>query len=118
MRRPAAVRAGEGDLVDAGVAHEVLADLAAGGHDVDARPAGMPASSASSAMRTASSGVSGAGLSTMVQPASSAGASFDIVTNCGTFHGTIAATTPTASRRTITVPRRPGGPPPTGTSSA
>ena len=53
-------------------------------------------------MNIASSGVSGAGLITIEQPASNAGASFDIVTNCGTFHGTIAATTPTASRRTIT----------------
>ena len=58
----------------------------------------MPASSSSSAIRNASSGVSGAGFITIEQPASSAGASFDIVTNCGTFHGTIAATTPTGSR--------------------
>ena len=53
-------------------------------------------------MRMASSGVSGEGLSTIVQPESSAGASFDIVTNCGTFHGTMAPTTPTGSRRTMT----------------
>ena len=38
-------------------------------------------------MSIASSGVSGDGLMTMVEPDSSAGASFDIVTNCGTFHG-------------------------------
>ena len=43
-----------------------------------------------------------------MQPASSAGTSFDIVTNCGTFHGTMAATTPTGSRRTMTsVPSMP-----------
>ena len=46
-------------------------------------PFGMPASSSSSAMSMASSGVSGDGLITMVEPDSSAGASFDIVTNCG-----------------------------------
>ena len=67
----------------------------------DTTPFGMPASSISSAMRMASSGVSGDGLMTMVEPDSSAGASFDIVTNCGTFHGTIAPTTPTPSERTM-----------------
>ena len=44
-----------------------------------------------------------------MQPASSAGASLDIVVNCGTFHGGIAATTPTGSRRTMTsAPSAPG----------
>ncbi len=38
----------------------------------------------------------------MVQPDTRAGASFDMVTNWGTFHGTIAATTPTGSLRTMT----------------
>ena len=71
-------------------------------------PAGTPASWRISASRMASSGVSGDGLSTIVQPDTSAGASFDMVTNCGTFHGTMAATTPTGSRRTITgEPRTP-----------
>ena len=37
------------------------------------------------------------GLITIEQPEINAGASFDIVTNCGTFHGTIAATTPVPS---------------------
>ena len=59
-------------------------------------------------MSMASSGVSGDGLITMVQPDSSAGASFDMVTNWGTFHGTMAPTTPTPSERTITgVPSMP-----------
>ncbi len=45
---------------------------------------------------------------TIEQPVSRAGASFDIVTNCGTFHGTMAPTTPTGSLRTMTgVPRTP-----------
>ena len=59
-------------------------------------------------MRYASSGVSGAGLMMIVQPDSSAGASLAIVTNCGTFHGTMPATTPTGSCRTMTsVPSMP-----------
>src|SRR3546814_20181842 len=50
----------------------------------------------------ASSGVSGEGLITIVEPDSRAGASLDMVTNCGTFQGTIAPTTPTPSLRPIT----------------
>lgn len=38
---------------------------------------------------------------------SSAGASFAAAVNCGTFHGTMAATTPTGSRRTRSLPRAP-----------
>ena len=38
-----------------------------------------------------------AGLSTTAQPASSAGTSLVTMRNCGMFHGTIAATTPTGS---------------------
>ena len=37
----------------------------------------------------------------------SAGATFDIVTNCDTFQGTTAATTPTGSWRTMTSPNAP-----------
>jgi len=61
-------------------------------------PGGMPASIAASAMRKASSTVSGAGFSTTVQPAASAGASLRKVIAWGTFQGTIAATTPIGSR--------------------
>ena len=49
------------------------------------------------------------GLTTTVQPASSAGTSFDRMVNCGTFHGGMAATTPTGSWRTTTsAPSAPG----------
>src|SRR5207248_5710213 len=65
-------------------------------------PSGTPASTSMSAITNASSGDSGAGFSTIVHPVTRAGASFDIVVNCGTFHGTIAPTTPTGSRRTMT----------------
>ena len=70
-------------------------------------PAGSPASSTTSASRYASSGVSGAGFSTTVEPDASAGPSFSMVMNSGTFHGTIAPTTPTGSRRTSAGPSTP-----------
>ena len=101
-------RAGEGDLVDARVGDQVLADLAAAGDDVDDARRGRrpPAGARPSGSRRA--GVSGAGLTTTVQPASSAGTTFDMIVNCGTFHGGMAATTPTGSRRTSTgVPSTP-----------
>ncbi len=65
-------------------------------------PGGRPSSSTISARSRASSGVSGAALTTTAQPASSAGASFDTMRNCGMFQGTMAATTPTGSRRSVT----------------
>jgi hypothetical protein len=61
-------------------------------------PGGRPASSPSSAMRTAVSGVSIAGLITMVFPAASAGAPFQATMIIGKFHGRIAPTTPSGSR--------------------
>ena len=45
-------------------------------------------------------GVSGAGLSTTVQPAASAGPSLAKLIWCGKFQGVIAPTTPAASRHT------------------
>ena len=57
-------------------------------------PAGTPASSASLAIASAQSGVSAAGLTTMVHPAASAGATFRVIMAIGKFHGAIAATTP------------------------
>src|SRR5262249_62194827 len=70
-------------------------------------PAGSPAFSAISARSRASNGVSGDGLSTTVQPAASAGAYLNAVCVCGTFHGVIAATTPTGTCETRV--RVPGG---------
>ena len=46
-------------------------------------PGGNPTSAASSARRSALSGVCGSGLSTTVQPAASAGASFHVVISSG-----------------------------------
>ena len=63
-------------------------------------PAGMSVCSATSRPSSAATqGVSGAGLSTTVLPAASAGATLARLIWFGKFHGVIAATTPTASRR-------------------
>ncbi len=53
----------------------------------------------SSATRSVVSGVKGDGLSTMVQPATSAGTIFWIAIMIGKFHGTMPPTTPTGTRR-------------------
>ena len=58
-------------------------------------PAGIPARSASSARARAESGVSLAGLITMLQPAARAGAAFRVIIAFGKFQGVIAAQTPT-----------------------
>jgi len=60
-------------------------------------PGGKPASSSSSPSLSAVSEVSSAGLSTIVQPAASAGAIFMQVRTMGEFQGTIAPTTPIGS---------------------
>jgi len=62
-------------------------------------PSGRPASSASSASRSAVSGVCSAGLSTTVQPAASAGPSFQAAISSGKFQGMICPQTPTGSLR-------------------
>ena len=58
----------------------------------------MPASSTSSASRSADSGVSSAGFSTTVLPHASAGPSFQLAMLSGKFQGTIRPTTPSGSR--------------------
>ena len=62
-------------------------------------PAGKPASVTSLASSSAVTGVWSLGLVTTVQPAASAGASFQVSSRSGEFQGTIAATTPTGSWR-------------------
>jgi len=59
-------------------------------------PAGRPARSASTASASAHSGVSSAGLITIVQPAARAGPALRVIIAIGKFHGVIAATTPIA----------------------
>jgi hypothetical protein len=59
-------------------------------------PFGMPASSASWAMRIAVSGDFSEGLRMNELPAARAGANFQLAMISGKFHGTMAATTPPA----------------------
>src|SRR5690606_20420294 len=61
-------------------------------------PGGKPAASISLASSSVVTGVCSAGLSTTVQPAASAGASFHTAAISGTFQGVIAPTTPTGRR--------------------
>jgi hypothetical protein len=61
-------------------------------------PSGTPAPASSSPMRRATRLASSAGLSTMVQPEASTGASFHSTLLIGPFQGMIEATTPTGSR--------------------
>ena len=86
----------EGDLVGAGVGDEVLADLAAAGDDV--HHAGRdPGLVEGLGEHEVVEGASGGGLTTTVQPAARAGATFHADSVTGAFHGTMAATTPTGS---------------------
>ena len=71
-------------------------------------PSGIPASSASSASRSAESGVSSAGFSTTVFPHASAGPSFQDEMLSGKFHGTISPTTPSGSRNVTSTPPATG----------
>ncbi len=66
-------------------------------------PAGKPACTASSAMRTVENGVSSEGLSTTALPAASAGPHFHDAIDSGKFHGVMAPTTPYGSA--ISMPR-------------
>ena len=59
----------------------------------------MPASSASSPSRIVESGVSSAGLITIVLPRASAGPSFQLAMLSGKFQGVISPTTPSGSRK-------------------
>lgn len=62
-------------------------------------PGGSPARRPSSPSSRADSGVCSAGLSTVVHPAASAGATFQAAISRGKFHGMICPQTPTGSRR-------------------
>src|SRR5512146_1757469 len=64
-------------------------------------PFGSPARSASSHIAKAENGVCGAGFTTMVQPAASAGPDLRVIIAEGKFHGVIAAQTPIGCFRTM-----------------
>ena len=67
-------------------------------------PSGSPASSASSPIRIAVSGVISAGLTTTVLPAASAGAIPQPRMGIGKFQGTMMATTPSGSWKVTSMP--------------
>ena len=69
-------------------------------------PAGTPASCMTFAHRTALNGEYSEGLSTMVQPAASAGMTFAATWFMGQFQGVIKAQTPTGSWSRRVLPRR------------
>ena len=72
--------------------------LAVAGDDVE-HALGQARLERSSPSRSALSGVCSAGLSTIVQPAASAGAIFHAAISSGKFHGMICPQTPTGSLR-------------------
>src|SRR3954447_8202078 len=105
-RRPAAVDPVNDTLSTPGwVTRYSLTSRPAG--STDSTPSGSPASLNNAPSHSASMGVSGAGLRMTVHPASSAGTTLLMAMNSGTFHGMIAATTPTGSRRTRVSPNMP-----------
>ncbi len=71
-------------------------------------PSGIPASSAIRSSSRAVSGVSSAGFSTIVLPAASAGATFQDAITSGKFQGTISPTTPSGSRKVMSIPPATG----------
>ncbi len=71
-------------------------------------PSGSPASTASSPIRMAVSGVISAGLSTTVFPAAMAGANPQPAMGIGKFHGTMMPTTPSGSWKVMSTPPATG----------
>ena len=71
-------------------------------------PSGSPDSSAMRSSSIALSGVSSAGLRTIVLPAASAGATFQEAITSGKFQGTISPTTPSGSRNVMSTPPATG----------
>ena len=62
-------------------------------------PGGNPASSSTCAKASVDAGECSEGFTTNVQPAARPGASLNVISSSGEFHGVIAPTTPTGSRR-------------------
>ncbi len=106
MRRPTGVLPVKVTLSTPGWPIRYSATSASAG-STEITPSGTPASVKMSATILALSGVKGAGLSTIVQPASKAGASLFTARNSGTFQAVTAATTPSGSRLTLVVPNEP-----------
>ena len=71
-------------------------------------PSGIPATSASSANRTAVIGVNSAGFKTTVFPAAKAAAKPQLAIGIGKFQGTMIPTTPIGSLKVISTPPATG----------
>ena len=71
-------------------------------------PGGRPASTVRSASREADSGDHSAGLRTTLLPAASAGATFQVASMNGAFHGVITTAGPAGMRCTVWVVPRAG----------
>ncbi len=71
-------------------------------------PSGIPDSTAILSNSTAVSGVSSAGLRTTVLPAASAGPSFQPAMTSGKFQGVMSPTTPSGSRKVMSMPPATG----------
>ena len=98
---------GEPDLVDVGMAHEVLADLTTGRDDVD-DAGGQPDLLEDLGHQQRVERGLGGGLQHHGRAADAkAGPSFRATMNRGTFQGMMPAATPTGSRRTMTEPIMP-----------
>ena len=104
IKRPTALEPVKQTLRTAGWVTKRLPTIAPSPVTTWKTPSGMPASSASSPMRSALSGVSSAGLSTTVLPAASAGAKPQPAMAMGKFHGTMIPTTPSGSWKVTSRP--------------
>jgi hypothetical protein len=92
--------AGEGEDVDVRMQTDRAPAVGPSPATTFRTPAGSPASVASPPSSSADSGEFSDGFSTTVQPAASAGATFQLASVKGKFHGTTAPTTPAGSRVT------------------
>ena len=97
---PTAVEPVKDSLRTTGLAHSSVPtsrELSTPAVTTLSRPAGKPACSARATSANAENGVCGAGLSTMAQPAASAGPALRVIIAEGKFQGVMAAVTPTGS---------------------
>ena len=97
-RRPGGIAAGERDLGDTGCSTRAAPISDPNPVTVLITPSGKPASRTRSIEGEGRADVNSDGLITMVLPAASAGASFQVRSSRGEFHGVIATTTPSGSR--------------------
>ena len=106
--RPTAVEPVNATLATSGCSTRRRPHVRPGPATTLSTPSGSPASSASRSSSSAVSGVSSAGLSTIVLPAASAGATFHAAMTSGKFHGTMSPTTPSGSRKVMSTPPSTG----------